>query len=93
VSPIEIEQVVAEHPDVAEAAVVGAPDPLMGEVPLAFVVARPGRQPGAEGLREFCRGRMPAHRVPVRFTLVPALPRNESGKLLRAQLAAQVAER
>jgi len=89
VSPIEIEHVVAEHPDVAEAAVVGAPDSLMGEVPVAFVVARPDRQPDAEALRAFCRARMPAYRVPVRFTLVAALPRNESGKLLRAQLAAQ----
>jgi acyl-CoA synthetase (AMP-forming)/AMP-acid ligase II len=89
VSPIEIEHVVAEHPDVAEAAVVGAPDPLMGEVPVAFVVARPDRQPDAEALRAFCRARMPAYRVPVQFTLVAALPRNESGKLLRAQLAAQ----
>jgi len=92
VSPIEIEHVVAEHPDVAEAAVVGAPDALMGEVPVAFVVARPGCQPDAEALRAFCRARMPAYRVPVRFTLVSALPRNEAGKLLRAQLAAQAVE-
>ena len=89
VSPIEIEQVVAEHPDVAEAAVIGEPDSLMGEVPVAFVVARPGRSADAEALRTFCRERMPPYRVPVRFTLVAALPRNESGKLLRAQLAAQ----
>jgi len=89
VSPVEIEQVVALHPEVAEAAVVGAPDPLMGEVPVAFVVARPGQAPGAEALARFCRERMPAYRVPVRFELVEALPRNESGKLLRARLAAQ----
>jgi len=92
VSPIEIEHVVAEHPDVAEAAVVGAPDALMGEVPVAFVVARPDRQPDAEGLRAFCRARMPAYLVPVRFTLVASLPRNEAGKLLRAQLTAQAVE-
>jgi acyl-CoA synthetase (AMP-forming)/AMP-acid ligase II len=92
VSPIEIEQVVAEHPDVAEAAVIGGPDSLKGEVALAFVVPRPGRQPEAESLRQFCRERMPAYRVPVRFTLVAALPRNEAGKLLRAKLAAQSAE-
>jgi acyl-CoA synthetase (AMP-forming)/AMP-acid ligase II len=88
VSPVEIEQVVAEHPDVAEAAVVGAPDELMGEVPAAFVVARQGRTPSEDELRRFCRERMPAYRVPVRFSFVPALPRNEAGKLLRAKLAA-----
>jgi len=88
VSPVEIEQVVAEHPDVAEAAVVGAPDPLMGEVPAAFVVARQGRTPSEDDLRRFCRERMPAYRVPVRFSFVASLPRNEAGKLLRANLAA-----
>jgi acyl-CoA synthetase (AMP-forming)/AMP-acid ligase II len=92
VSPIEIEQVVAEHPDVAEAAVVGVPDALMGELPVAFVVPRPDRRPDAEALRAFCRTRMPAYRVPVRITLVEALPRNEAGKLLRAQLAAKGVE-
>jgi acyl-coenzyme A synthetase/AMP-(fatty) acid ligase len=77
---------VAEHPEVAEAAVIGAPDPLKGEVPVAFVVARPGASPTEESLRAFCQARMPAYQVPVRFTLVAALPRNESGKLLRAAL-------
>lgn len=88
VSPVEIEHVLAEHPDVAEAAVVGIPDALMGEVPAAFVVLRPGRSPSEADLRAFCRSRMAAYRVPVRFTCVESLPRNEAGKLLRARLAA-----
>jgi long-chain acyl-CoA synthetase len=87
VSPVEIEHVVAEHPEVAEAAVIGAPHPLLGEVPMAFVVAKPGCEPDPEALRAFCRTRMPPYRVPVRFTRVDALPRNEAGKLLRAELA------
>jgi len=91
VSPVEIEHVVAEHPDVAEAAVIGASDPLMGEVPVAFVVARPERSPTEDALKAFCRVRMPPYRVPVRFTAVASLPRNAAGKLLRAQLAAGAA--
>jgi long-chain acyl-CoA synthetase len=87
VSPVEIEHVVTEHPDVAEAAVVGRPDPLMGEVPCAFVVRRPARTPSEDELRRFCQARMPPYRVPVEFTFVDALPRNEAGKLLRAELA------
>lgn len=87
VSPVEIEHAIAAHPEVAEAAVVGRADPLMGEVAVAFVVPRPGRTPAVETLTAFCRGRMPPYQVPVRFTLVPALPRNAAGKLLRAQLA------
>jgi long-chain acyl-CoA synthetase len=88
VSPIEIEQVIARHPDVAETAVIGLSHGLMGEVPHAFVVPRPGATPEEADLLSFCRERMPAYRVPVGFTLVPALPRSESGKLLRAEVAA-----
>jgi len=93
VSPVEIEHVVGEHPDLAEAAVVGVPDPLMGEVPAAFVVARPGHVPDEEAIRRFCRERLPPYKVPVRVTAIDALPRNESGKLLRAQLVARLAPR
>ncbi len=85
-SPIEIEQVVDRHPAVAEAAVIGVAHDLMGEVPAAFVVLRPGRTTDADELKRFCRERLPAYAVPVRFTFVPSLPRNESGKLLRAKL-------
>jgi acyl-coenzyme A synthetase/AMP-(fatty) acid ligase len=88
VGPVEIEHVVAEHPDVSEAAVVGAADPLMGEVPVAFVVLRPGSSATEEEIQRFCRQRMAAYRVPTRITFLAALPRNESGKLLRAQLTA-----
>jgi acyl-CoA synthetase (AMP-forming)/AMP-acid ligase II len=87
VSPTEIEHVLAAHPDVAEAAIVGAPDALMGEVPVAFVVARPDRRPGEDALEAFCRARLPSYCVPVRFTMVGALPRNDAGKLLRTHIA------
>jgi acyl-CoA synthetase (AMP-forming)/AMP-acid ligase II len=89
VSPVEIEQVVARHPGVAEAAVFGVNDRLMGEVPFAVVGPRSGASPSEADLIQFCRERLPAHQVPVTFVLVEALPRNESGKLLRAELAAR----
>ena len=87
VSPTEIEHVLVTHPDVAEAAVVGVADALMGEVPVAFVVPRPDRNPHDQVLKAFCRARMAPYRVPVRFTNVASLPRNPAGKLLRAELA------
>jgi long-chain acyl-CoA synthetase len=89
VSPIEIEQVVSRHPDVAEAAVVPVKDDLMGEVPGAVIIARPGATPSQADLQRFCRERLPAYLVPVRFTITESLPRNEAGKLLRAELAAR----
>ncbi len=89
ISPVEIENVITRHPDVAEAAVVGARDELKGEVPVAFVVLRPGAAPAEEELRRFCHEQLPAFKVPVRFTPIDALPRNEAGKLLRAELASR----
>ena len=88
VSPIEIEQVLARHPDVREAAVFGVMDALMGEVAAAVVVPRSGASPSESDLLRFCRERLPAYEVPVRVVLAASLPRNESGKLLRQELAA-----
>jgi acyl-CoA synthetase (AMP-forming)/AMP-acid ligase II len=88
VSPVSIEQAVARHPAVAEVAVVGVPHDLMGEVPAAYYVARDATGPTDEDLRQFCREHLPPYMVPVRFTRVESLPRNEAGKLLRAQLRA-----
>jgi long-chain acyl-CoA synthetase len=91
VSPVEIEQVVARHPGVAEAAVVGAKHDLMGEVAAAFVVPRAGSAlPSEAELRRHCREQLPPYQVPVAFTWVESLPRNGAGKLLRANLAASL---
>ena len=86
VSPAAIEEVVQRCPGVAEAAVVGEADALLGERPVAFVVTIAGRDPGDAELRRFCRDHLPPHQVPTRFVRIGALPRNESGKLLRAEL-------
>jgi acyl-CoA synthetase (AMP-forming)/AMP-acid ligase II len=93
VSPIEIEHVIARHPEVAEVAVIGVKEDLRGEVPAAFLVPRAGASPSESELRRYCRENLPAFQVPVTFTTVDALPRNEAGKLLRAELAARHASR
>ncbi|WP_242353744.1 MULTISPECIES: class I adenylate-forming enzyme family protein [Anaeromyxobacter] len=89
VSPVEIEHVIATHPAVAEAAVIGVKQDLMGEVAAAFVVGRPGNTPSEADLRRHCREQLPPYKVPATFTWVEALPRNEAGKLLRTELAAR----
>ena len=89
VSPAEIEHVLARHPGVADVAVLGLRDALMGEVPGVVVVPRPDAAPSEAELLQFCRERLPAHQVPASFVFAEALPRNESGKLLRAEVAAQ----
>ena len=89
ISPVEIEVVLAEHPALAEVAVVGAPDPVQGEIAVAFVVARPGAAVRAPDVRRFCRERLPASKVPSVVEVVDCIPRNTWGKPLKAELAAR----
>ena len=77
VAPPEVEQVVAEHPAVAEVAVVGVPDPQWGEVVTAVDRrARPATlPPDVDALRAFCAGRLAPFKHPRRVAVVDALPR------------------
>jgi acyl-CoA synthetase (AMP-forming)/AMP-acid ligase II len=82
----EVERVLYEHPGVLEAAVVGRPDPRWGEVPVAFVVRRPGAAVAEEELRAFCLARLARYKVPRALEFIEALPRNPSGKVLKRVL-------
>jgi acyl-CoA synthetase (AMP-forming)/AMP-acid ligase II len=89
----EVERVLYEHAAVLEAAVVGRPDERWGEVPVAYVVLRPGvAAPGdavsAEALIEHCRERLARFKVPKDVLFLDALPRNPSGKVLKRELRA-----
>jgi crotonobetaine/carnitine-CoA ligase len=82
VSVVEVEAVLAEHPSVLEAAVVGEPDPVRDEVPIAFVVAAPGG--GAvdvAALAAHCAERLAPSKRPRRITVVDELPRTSVGKI------------
>ena len=86
VAPAEVEAVLLEHPDVADAAVHSRADPEWGEAVIATIVARPGAQPQPEQLREFCASRMARFKIPKAFEFAAELPRTASGKLLRRKL-------
>jgi fatty-acyl-CoA synthase len=84
--PAEVEQVLAQHPDIAEAAVIGCPDDRWGEVGAAFVIAQRGARPDPAALTAWCRERLAAFKVPRRFVFVADFPRTPSGKVRKALL-------
>ncbi len=83
---IELEDAIVSHPAVSEAAVVGAPDPVKGEVPVAFVVLREGYEPSPkleEELKQVVRRLIGPIAIPARILFVPKLPKTRSGKIMR----------
>jgi O-succinylbenzoic acid--CoA ligase len=86
VSPAEVEAVLLEHPDVADAGVHARADREWGEAVVAKVVLRDGSVVSAEALSEFVAGRVARFKVPKAIEFVGSLPRTESGKLLRRRL-------
>jgi len=88
VYPSEVEDVLGAHPAVAQVAVVGVEDPVLGEVGVAFVVPAAGTAPpDLDSLRTFCRGRLADYKAPDRLQLVAALPVTAMGKVDRRALA------
>jgi len=81
--PAEVEAQLAEHPAVADAAVVGLPDEHWGEAVHACVVLRPGTTATARELMLSLRGRLADYKIPTAYHIVDELPRNPSGKVLR----------
>ncbi len=86
--PAEIEAALASHPAVSECAVFGIPDPRLGEVPAAHVVARDGGAIAADELIAFCADKIARFKRPRRIELVAALPRTAVGKVQKAVLRA-----
>jgi acyl-CoA synthetase (AMP-forming)/AMP-acid ligase II len=87
VHPGEVEEVLRLLPSIADAAVVGVPDDRLGEVPWAFIETFDGVvSPDAAELEALCRDHLAPYKVPVGFTEVDGLPRNEVGKVLKRDL-------
>ncbi len=77
-SPLEVEEVLMAHQAVQEVAVVAAPHARLGEVPVAFIVPKPGLPPDAEALRAHCRAQLANFKVPTRFIFLDDLPRSQA---------------
>jgi fatty-acyl-CoA synthase len=86
----EVEDVLAGHPGIAEVALIGVPDTRYGEAPLAVVVPRdPAAPPTPAELTDWCRQRLAHYKCPREWSVVDALPRNPSGKVLKTRLRSE----
>jgi fatty-acyl-CoA synthase len=90
VSPLEVEAELLQHPQVADAAVVGIPDPHWGEVGAAFVVPRGGASLSSDELAKFLGERLARLKIPKRFELLSELPRTPYGKVVKAELKRRI---
>jgi long-chain acyl-CoA synthetase len=86
VYPREIEEVLYQFPGVKEAAVIGRPDSRKGEQPVAFISPNEGQAVDETELRNFLRKRLADYKVPRKIIVLPALPRNATGKILKTAL-------
>ncbi|HLR62899.1 MAG TPA: fatty acid--CoA ligase family protein [Lentibacillus sp.] len=91
VYPREVEEVLYDHPGVAEAAVIGTPHPESGESVLAFIVASDSSLDEA-ALLEFCKGHLAKYKVPSKMEFMDELPKNTTGKILRKNLREWIAQ-
>ncbi|MGE9809630.1 class I adenylate-forming enzyme family protein [Janibacter sp. G1551] len=91
IAPAEIEEAIADHPDVLECAVAGVPDDEWGHRIAAFVVLKDGHSLDAEDLRSYVRGRLRGAKTPDFVTFLPELPATQTGKILRRVLIADFA--
>jgi acyl-CoA synthetase (AMP-forming)/AMP-acid ligase II len=89
VPPAELEALLLTHPAIADAAVVGLPDEEAGEIPAGYVVLKPGQQAGPEDIKAFVAEQVATYKQLRRVTVVEAIPKSASGKILRRVLRDQ----
>ncbi len=92
IGPFEVESALLEHPAVAEAGVIGKPDPVAVEIVKAFVALKPGYEPSEALRREllgFARMRLGAAVAPKEIEFRPSVPKNRAGKIMRRLLKAR----
>ncbi|MCX6639804.1 MAG: AMP-binding protein [bacterium] len=87
VYPLEVENVLSQHPSVEEAAVIALPDALRGEIPKAFVVLKPNTTASAKEIRDFCRDHLADYKLPAQIEIRSELPKTETGKISYIALA------
>lgn len=89
VYPNEVEKTLLEKPEILEAAVIGVPDKIKGEIIKSFIVFKDGMKCSEEDIIEYCKGEIAAFKCPKIVSILPSLPKNATGKILKNALKAQ----
>ncbi|HOJ30102.1 MAG TPA: AMP-binding protein [Spirochaetota bacterium] len=84
--PLEIDEILFQHPKILEACTIGVPDPYRGEAPKAFVVVKPGEQLTKEEIIAYCKEKLAPYKVPKDIEFIDALPKSAIGKILRKEV-------
>ena len=93
VAPAELEDIIQSHPAVLDAAVIGAPDPAVGEIPMAFVVKREGAVLEAEELMQYVAARVAPYKKIRAVEFIREIPKSPVGKILRRVLKESIGAR
>ena len=86
VYPREVEEVLYTHPAVYEAAVIGVPDEVKGEIPKAFITLKPGQQASEKEIVDFCKQNLAPYKIPRQVEIRSELPKSSTGKILHREL-------
>lgn len=90
--PREVEEVVHSHPAVADVTVVGKPDPVKGEVPVAFIAPKRGQEISAAMMADFLKDKLAKYKIPVEYVFMDSLPKTLQGKADKAALKKRLLE-
>ncbi|ASS93732.1 class I adenylate-forming enzyme family protein [Peribacillus simplex] len=88
--PREVEEVYYQHPNVMEAAIIGLPDTVLGEITCAVIRLRPGKRASEEEMRSFAEEKLVSYKVPNKFVFLDELPMTSSGKILKRELIRKI---
>jgi fatty-acyl-CoA synthase len=84
--PVDVENYLYKHPAVQDVAIIGVPDPVLGEISRAYIIRKPRAEVSAEEILAFCRGKLADYKVPDQIHFVDVLPMTPSGKIQKAKL-------
>lgn len=92
VYPRVVEEVLYQHPNIVECAVIGQPDELHGEIVVAYIVTSPDSETNTSDMRQFCRDKLGRYQIPKKFNFIDSLPKNATGKIMKRELKAMIKE-